>query len=166
MMTGRRIKFCQIYVANHCDNATQAARDAGYNGEYVSNVAHEMLKNFEVQLYIEELKAQEAAVAGITRESVLEAFGKIAFNNVRDIFDTSGGIRPLHEMTEAASYAIEGVEVVANKQGDDVEYIHKIKTAKKLDALKELGKHFNIYEDHQASNGTMVVNFDGKFANV
>lgn len=166
MLTKRRILMCQHFVADNCTNASKAARDAGYNQKHSNTAACNLMQNLEVQLYIEELKVQQAAVAGITRESVIEAFGKIAFSNVQDLYDSNGGLVPIHKLDRDAAYSIEQMEVVTANDGDEVLQLNKIKVAKKLDALKELGKHFNIYEDHQASSGTMVVNFAGKFADV
>ena len=56
MLTIKQEKFCLEYAK--CGNATQAAREAGYQGKYIGQDANKLLKNPKIQERIDELIEQ------------------------------------------------------------------------------------------------------------
>ena len=53
-LNARQKAFCEYYIA--CGNATEAAIKAGYKEKYAGVNAHKLLKNTNIQKYIEELQ--------------------------------------------------------------------------------------------------------------
>jgi len=159
--------FCQEYVANRF-NSTQAAISAGYAKASAYNQGHRLLKNPEVRKRVKELKLEVLELLQITRERVIKEFGRIGFSDIRKLYNEDRSLKDIQELDDSTAAAIESIEVVANTvNGTVVDYTHKIKLASKNVALKNLGQHFNIYEDHEKSGtGEMHVHIEGKDASL
>ena len=158
----RRELFCREYVIDF--NAHQAAIRSGYSAKTAYSYASQLMKRMDVQIRIEELKAQVMEKVDLRREDVINEMRRIAFADTRKLFIPGGrNLVDIHDLDDDTAAAVESIEVVANtQQGAVVDYTHKIKMSSKLGALKELGKHFNIYEDHQKSGGgEMHVHIEG-----
>ena len=56
MLTEQRKRFIEEYLKFHCKNATQAAINAGYSPKTAASQASMILKDSEVQGYLEEQK--------------------------------------------------------------------------------------------------------------
>lgn len=66
MLNARQKAFCEYYVAS--GNATESARRAGYSEKYAGQNSDKLLKNTNIQIYIEELnkKVKDKRIADIT----------------------------------------------------------------------------------------------------
>lgn len=62
-LNARQKAFCEFYVA--CGNATEAAKKAGYSERTAYSIGQRLLKNVEVQNYVQELmeKVEEKRMA-------------------------------------------------------------------------------------------------------
>lgn len=58
MLTEQRKRFVEEYLKLHCKNATQAAANAGYSPKTAASQASMILKDPEVQGYLEQQKKQ------------------------------------------------------------------------------------------------------------
>nr|DAU37961.1 MAG TPA: terminase small subunit [Caudoviricetes sp.] len=58
MLTEQRKRFVEEYLKLHCKNATQAAANAGYSPKTAASQASMILKDSEVQGYLEQQKKQ------------------------------------------------------------------------------------------------------------
>lgn len=166
-LTHKQEMFCQEYATH--GNATRAAINAGYSEKTAHSIGCENLSKPEIVERIMELAAEPIKKLEITRERVIEEMARIAFADSRKLFDENGDLKPIHELDDNTAAAIAGVEVVTVNKGRGeaatVDYIHKVKQWPKDRMLSELGKHFNIYEDHQKSGvGEMHVHIEGKDA--
>ena len=164
-LTHKQERFCQEYATH--GNATRAAINAGYSEKTAHSIGAENLGKPEISARILELSMIPIKKLEITRERVIEEMARIAFSDTRKLFNDQGDLRPIHDLDDDAAAAVAAFEVVAVKQGrgEDVEidYVHKVKQYDKMKALSELGKHFNIYEDHQKSGqGEIHVHIEGK----
>ena len=158
----RRERFCQEYVVDF--NAVRASIRAGYSERSAYSISNKLMKRMDVQVRIEQLKFPIMNEIKLRREDVINELRRVGFSDVRKLFNDSRGLTDLDCLDDDTAAAIESIEVVANTQrGEVVDYTHKIKMSNKLGALKELAKHFNIYEDHQkAGAGEITVNIEGK----
>lgn len=134
-------RFCREWIIDH--DATRAAIAAGYAPAHASNQGYRLLQMFDVQLRIEQLKIPVTEELIATREKVIHALGCIAFTDRRALKN-----KPINDLTDDEAMCIEGF-----KPG---EWGTEIKVAKRMPAIKELGQHFNIYEDHQKSGAGEV----------
>lgn len=146
--------------------AARAARAA----DVCPNTATKLTRNLNVQLRIEELKQEIREGYLTTREQVIAGLAQIAYADVRTLF-SGANLKNLSTLDDATAAAIDSIEIEESfdKEGQPVSGL-KIKTISKRDKLKamqELGKHFNIYSDHEKSGaGTMIVNIQGKDASL
>lgn len=83
-LTEKQRRFVEAYVGEACGNATEAARLAGYDGNdnTVRSVGCENLTKPAVAAAIEELQAERAAKATMTRQQREELLAKLARGEV------------------------------------------------------------------------------------
>ena len=81
-LTYKQLMFCQEYVRNN-GNATEAARQAGYSKNTVSEIACENLKKPHIVKKVEELQRERLDAAGATAEYVVKSLKHLADANQR-----------------------------------------------------------------------------------
>ncbi len=162
LLEPKREKFAQEMAVHGI--AARAARAA----EVCPNTATQWCRNIDMQLRIEELKIEIREGYLTTRDQVIANLARIAYADHRKLFN-GVNLKRIDQLDDATSEAIDSFEITEgyDKDGAPISGL-KIKTITKRDRLKamqELGKHFNIYADHEKSGaGTMIVNIDGKDA--
>lgn len=102
------------------------------------------------QAAAERIKAEErdqgtrdvAKRLNISKEAVLEGYAKIAFFDIRTIFNEDGTLKSITEMDEISAGAIAGVDIEErkDKEGPGVTRIYKFKMADKRSALDGISK--------------------------
>jgi hypothetical protein len=154
--------FAQSYARHGV--AARAARDSGI----AEKTGQRWLEEIDIQLRLEELRIEIGETHRITRDDVINNLAKIALADTRKLF-SGANLRAIDKLDDATAEAIDCIEITEgyDKEGAPVSGL-KVKTVSKRDklkALQELGKHFNIYADHEKSGaGTMIVNIEGKDA--
>lgn len=96
----------------------------------------------------------------LSAERVLEEIRRLAFADVRGLFDEHGQLRPLHELTPEQSAAIASLEVIKRNltAGDgEVDTIHKLKVWDKTKALEMLAKHFALLTEKVDHSGEIRI---------
>lgn len=161
-LTKREITFCQNYVDN-LGNGRQAAIDAGYGEAGAAVRACNLLKNMDVQLLIAKLEAERSESQRCDRERVILEMKRVALFDIRKLYNTNGRLKDVHEWDDESAAAIEHIETLMVNGTDDT-VVQKVKAGGKLKALQELGKHYNIYEDHQKATGVINITIEGKDA--
>lgn len=148
-MNPKRAAFVQQYLIDK--NATQAAIRAGYSAKTASSAGERLLRNVEVCAAIERELSDLAGRLGITAERVLLERSRLAFFDVRKLFQDDGGPKPINELDDDTAAAIAGLEVVEiwEGSGEDrhfVGYLKKYKLASKDPSLAALEKYFGLNE--------------------
>lgn len=148
-MTPKQAAFVQQYLIDK--NATQAAIRAGYSAKTASSAGERLLRNVEVCEAIERGMSDLAGRLGITAERVLLERSRLAFFDVRKLFQDDGGPKPINELDDDTAAAIAGLEVVEiwEGSGEDrhfVGYLKKYKLASKDPNLAALEKYFGLNE--------------------
>jgi hypothetical protein len=149
MLDVRRIKFAQEYIANG-GNAADAARTAGVTEVSAKTRGSEYLCEFEVQCYIELLKDQMAESARIDRERMVLELKRVALSDPRRLYDDQGALIPISDLPDDVAAAVESMEY-------DNGMLTKVKMSSKVAALRDLGKMFSIFDDHEKA-GKAVIN--------
>ncbi len=95
----------------------------------------------------------------ITPERVLQEYARIAFADIRCIFDDNGTLVPLHELDDDTAAAVASVEVqtIGDKEGVMKTDTHKVKMYDKLNALGVLAKRLKLYEDSLKVEGSLEI---------
>lgn len=150
-LTDKQLKFCLEYLVDL--NATQAAIRAGYSEDSASVIGCENLTKPNIQAYIANLKAKAAKKLEISKERVLKEYARIAFSDLRKLYDENGRLLTPHEIDDDSAAALAGIEVFEefgfDKTGErqHIGDTKKIKIHNKLQALDSLGKHLGLFEE-------------------
>ncbi len=175
----RQERFCNEYLIDL--NATQAAIRAGYKEKTAYSMGQRLLKNVEVQNYIQERKQDRVERTEITQDMVIRELALIAFSNAADyasiiekqavintengvavsLFDEDGNpvmyrtVEPVltAELTEDQKRAL----AVIKKGKDGFE----VKPYDKVRALELLGKHLGMFTEKVEMSGQVNNPFAG-----
>lgn len=159
-MTPRQAKFVSEYVK--LPNATRAAIKAGYAKKAANREGSRLLSNVVIKSAIEAAQAQLAAKSGITAQRVLEELSRIAFADLRGLFDDDGKLKPIHELPEDLARALAGVEVTRERtirKGEDEttsEYVSKVRSWDKPKTLELVMKHLGMLKEKVEHSGEIA----------
>ncbi len=145
-MNAKRQKFVAEYLKDL--NATQAAIRAGYTKKNAKQAGSELLSFPDVKAAVRKGQAKHSQKAELTAVRVLEELRRLAFNDIRGLFDATGRLKDMASLTEeqAASLAL---EVVRTKSGSRL----KFKAIDKTKALELLAKHFSLLVERTEVTG-------------
>lgn len=105
----------------------------------------------EVVARVQEIWGLAMATSNITPERVMRELERIAFQDIRPIFDMDGNLKPIHLLDDdtAATIASVDVEVKWQGKGDDMVPVttKKVRRVDKMAALNVLARHFKIVGD-------------------
>ena len=155
-LTPKQAAFVQEYL---CDlNATQAAIRAGYSAKTAAVIGVENLRKPNIDAAIQEAKQKRSERTEITADNVLAEIAKVAFSDVRRIFDKDGGLVRISDLDDAAAACVAGCDLVTISKGEgEVEHVAKIKLADKLKALELAGRHLGLFNDKLNLNADIHV---------
>ena len=155
-MTPKHERFVAEYLIDL--NGKQAAIRTGYSPKTAEVQASRLLRVAKVKAAVEAGKQARAVRAGITAERVLEEMRRLAFSDLRTLFDEDGNLRPVHTLTAEQAAAISSLEVIIKNAaaGDGhTDTIHKLRVWDKPKTLEMLGKHLGLFEESARVSGTI-----------
>ena len=136
-------------------NATQAATRAGYSKKTAYSQGQRLLKHAEVQEAIQEGQRARAARTGITQDRVLQELGRVAFSDIRKLFNKDGSLKSPAELDDDTAAAIASMETLeefsgSGKDREFVGYARKVRTHGKVESLRLAMQHLGmLVEKHQ-----------------
>lgn len=145
-------------------NATQAAIRAGYSEKTARQQASDLLAKPDIAAAIAEQTAAALERADLTADRVLEELRRLAFSDIRGLFDDAGNLKPLKDLTAEQAAAVASFEVVKQNvtAGDGViDTIHKLKVYDKTKALDMLAKHFGLLTEKIEHFGDITIRWQG-----
>lgn len=145
-LTPKQKRFVAEYLVDL--NATAAAKRAGYSAKTACEQASRLLANVKVQTAVQEARQARQERTEITQDMVLRETAKLAFFDIRKMFDKNGKPLDISELDADTAAALVGLDVqdVTDNDGDYVGFVKKYKMADKLKALELLGKHLGTWE--------------------
>jgi len=133
-------------------NATKAAIRAGYSEKTAGVQGHELLKKPKIAAKIQEEFQKRAKKVNLTAEMVIREMMRLAFINVKHLYDDDGNFLPIKDLPDDVACAISGVDLTELKaldgEGDIKKLISQTKKIKFWDkraALETLGKHLGLF---------------------
>jgi phage terminase small subunit len=75
-------------------NASEAARRAGYSAKTANRIGHRLLTNVDIAQAVQARKAKQLDDAGPSAARVLEELRRLAFGDLRRLFDADGNLTP------------------------------------------------------------------------
>lgn len=149
--TGSPEKFAHEYIIDL--NGQEAAKRAGYSEKSAHVTASRLLKNAKVQALIAQLTEKKFVKLDISAERILQELARLAFVDIRNLFDADGGLKPVAELDEDTARAIAGIdheklfEHFGKGQAKHVGTTAKIKLADKTRALQLLGQYQKLFAE-------------------
>lgn len=160
-LSDREDWFCREYVADAAENATEAYSRVFKAIRSTSSVEGcRLLKKPNIRARINELREDRAKRLGVSSDAVLAGIAKLAFYDVRNLFDSDGRIKPIDELDPDLSSVISGIETMHKVTGDDKDgmcVITKIKLADRGQNLERLGRHLKLFTDNIRVSGNLLL---------
>jgi len=150
-LTTKQKVFAQEYLVDF--NASQAAIRAGYSAKTSRTSGCTLLANPNIQAFIKEQQQKRAEKLEISADRVLKEIAKIAFFDVRNLFENDGIPKNINELDENTSGAICGLDVVTVGNSDSgLGQVLKYKLADKNAGLEKLCKYLGLFKEDAANS--------------
>jgi hypothetical protein len=161
-LSSKQENFCRAYIQTI--SATKAYR-AAYNTsnmkpETVNNKGYILLNNTKIRARIAELCKPIFDNMGITMEQVLLEAARIAFFDIRTMFDANGKFKPVSQWDECIGAVIKSIKIVVYKiDGILVCEVKEVTFWDKNKALDTLFKNLGGYKPKgkQTSDNSMLL---------
>ena len=132
-------KFCEEYIIDF--NGTQAAIRAGYSKKTAKEQGARLLTNVNLQHYLTELKQKTAEDSGITKKQLIDELAKIAFFDIRKIYNEDNSLLDIKSFDDDSASAVAGIEVdEIFEQRQLSGYTKKVKLHNKIAAIERVSK--------------------------
>jgi|HubBroStandDraft_6_1064221.scaffolds.fasta_scaffold130617_2 phage terminase small subunit len=156
----RRTRFIKEFIKDQ--NATRAARAAGYSEKTAKSQGQRLLTHVYIREAIEKENAKINAKLDITVERVKEELARLAFYDPGAYWNPDGSAKPFSELDENSRRAIAGFEMAELFEGKGDErnlagYIKKFKLADKGANLERLGRHLQMFPTKVDVNATLEI---------
>lgn len=147
-----------LFVAEYLKdlNATQAAIRCGYSEKTAKQQGSRLLTNADVAAAVAAGQQRVIDRAELKAERVLEELRRLAFADVRTLFDEAGNWKPIKQLSaEEAAQVAQFEIIIKNAQAGDgvVDTVHKVKLTDRLKALEILAKHFGLLVERVQVSG-------------
>lgn len=155
-LTPKQRRFVSEYLKDQ--NGTQAAIRAGYSKKTAQQISSRLLLNVVIRQIIE----QKLQKHDITADRVLQELSRLAFSDLRSLYNPDGSLKPVHEWSDDAARAVAGVESeeIFEGAGQDRKYVGdlaKVKLWSKPQTLEVLARHFKLLTDKVEHSGSISV---------
>ena len=149
LLTIAQLSFINSYIEHR--DAARAVRESGYfdgeddpHNEDVLKVAAEWLRNDIIVGEIERRLRVIATATAVTQAEIVDELRKIAFLDLRQLYDGAGNLKNIHELDDDTAHALMAFDVV---QAGETGLVTKITANNKMKALELLGKHRKMFID-------------------
>lgn len=137
--TPKQKRFIDEYVIDF--NGTAAAIRAGYSPTSAKVIANELLTKPDIYAEVQAKIEAMTNKADITKERILLEMRRLALFDVRSLYDENGHPLPVHQLSDDAAAAINGLDVVSIGNADvGIGQVMKYKIPDKNKALESLAK--------------------------
>ncbi len=166
-LTPKQAMFIAEYLID--SNATRAAIAAGFAQKSAAVTGARLLKHSLIAQTITERQAHRARRLEVTADRVTEQLAKLAFYDVRELFDGNGRLKQITELDDISAAAIAGIDVFEEKCDEKVDkesgellsrttsFTKKIKLADRRGALELLGKKLKMFTDLHEHSGRLTL---------
>ena len=154
----QEIRFLQHYVEHN--NATAAAKHAGYSERNAGNTASLLLKKAHMVAALDELRDHEIEVLINTKNRVVAKLTALLNVDIRDAYDRDGFLLPVNEMPPDVAAAIVGFEVDDRSAEEAYVTTKKIKLVNPLEVVRDAMKFHGLFEqDNKQKSAVIRVGF-------
>ena len=148
-LNAKQLAFIAEYLK--CNEATSAAKSAGYSAKSAQVIGCQLLKHPKVAAEIARRRAPIAKKSELTAERVMQELSNIAFFDPASMYDESGNLLSINEMPEETRRAIAGIEQgLLGKPS-------KIKAVSKLGGLELAAKILQMVKQEQTQQTAVQI---------
>ena len=156
-LTPKQEKFAQCVASGmtQADAYRNAYNASKMNNESIIKKASELMKESHISGRVGELSKPAIEKAKVTAERVIAEIARIAFFDVKELYNDDGTLKEIAQLDSEITRAIHSTKNRIEKQGQDKEdwaEIKEIRTHDKLKALELLGKTIALFTDKQDIN--------------
>ena len=152
-MTDAQKRFCDEYLIDL--NATRAYKVAYPNckkDETARANSSRLLTIANIKEYITEKQEQIQKRTEVTQDMVINELAKIAFIDIRNLYDDKGNLKHIKDIDINVAGAISSLETLEEYSGygenrEKIGDTQKVKLLDKTKALELLGKHLGMFKD-------------------
>jgi phage terminase small subunit len=127
-LTDKQKRFCDEYLIDF--NGAAAARRAGYSARTAHEQAAQLLAKLSIQDYLNKKKERVATKLDISLEKVVTEYAKIAFFDIRKVYDESNQLIDISQLDDNSAGALAGIETESRTIGSDKDNVVDITTKK------------------------------------
>ena len=150
-LTPKQSLFVAEYLVDL--NATQAAIRAGYSPKTANEQAARLLAKASAQQAVQAGMAKREKRTAITADRVLEQYARLAFFDIRNLYDTDGNLKDLRDLDDETATAVAGVEFVEMPGSRAV--VRKVRLVDRRAALADVGKHLGMFIERVEVSGKL-----------
>lgn len=156
-LTTQQRMFVEYCLAQNPWNTTEAARLAGYKHEGVA--AAKLMGNPTIAQALGRAIQERIWRCELDANRVIDELSTVAFADVRQLFDKTGLLIPVHQLPENIARAVKDIEVISRTTDDgETVTVAKIRLHPKLDAIKLLMQHMGMLQERLKVEQTTNVN--------
>lgn len=144
-LTAKEEMFCNEWLVDF--NATQAAIRSGYSQNSAKEIGSQNLTKIHIKARIDELTQDRLNELGINKLRILEEYSRIAYLDIRKLYDEDGNLKPIHELDDDTARAIAGIEVSIAKGEKGNDETRKVRIIDKKGALDSTAKYLGMLTD-------------------
>jgi phage terminase small subunit len=152
--------FVQAYARSL--NATQAAVEAGYATPSARKRGWRLMRRPEIRNAVARLQEQRLSDENISAARTLEELRRVAFADIRGVFDAEGRLKPVADWTPEQGAAVAQCEVIwgdADLGHHRRDRVVRVRTWDKVKALELLAKHFALLADKTEVSGSITISW-------
>lgn len=149
-LTEKEKSFTREYIIDK--NGAGAAMRAGYSSRVAKQQACTMLQRDIVRNEVDRLLRAQAARTEINGDRVIKEIAKLAFSNIRPLFNSDGVLKDISTLDDNVSASVSSVESLEEYDGHGNQRVlvgntKKVKMWDKPKALEMLGRHLKLFTD-------------------
>ncbi len=148
-LTDRQKRTCQEYNIHPKSKADAYRKVYKCSKATAATEGPRTLRIPHVKAYLKTLQDKKEERAKKSAADVVAELEKIGFSNIKTMYKKGFEVTDIVDLPDEVTAAIESVQVdIRHDSGDGDGYVEKvkIKNHSKLGALRELGRHHNIFE--------------------
>jgi phage terminase small subunit len=160
-LTPKQLIFKAEYLVSF--NAAKAAIAAGYSAKAAKEQGARLLTNAHISSAIEEELNKRLERLEISADKVLQQIARLAFYDIRKLYNADGTLKPITELDDLTQVAICGIEVerlyehFGKGQAKSTGTLTKIKLADRGINLERLGRHLKLFTDKIELSGSVSI---------
>jgi phage terminase small subunit len=151
-MTDLQKAFAEQYVIDY--HITDAGKRAGIQGDNINITAWKMLQLPEVQTYVEQLQAEAAKRASVTKDELIAEFRKIGFSNIKNYMHDDLSAKDLSEVKNPEAIKSIKKTVTESEFGSKVQVEFTLHD--KVAGLVNLGRHIGFFSEDNSQKNSII----------